>query len=494
MDSKQFKKDLDALRNFVHIQGQDGNWNHDDYMCGLYNGLECALATIERREPKYKYLKNLETRYGLVWEDKIEQIAEQCKREFPVLIEDKSKEIICDSENNCGTNLIIEGDNYHSLYTLSFTHKNKIDIIYIDPPYNTGAKDWKYNNDYVDKNDLWRHSKWVSMMYRRLCLAKNLLNEDGIIVCSIDEYEIHNLRHLLDIIFNENNKLGMITVLHNPKGRNLAKFFSSNSEYMLIYAKDITKAKFNDVAIDEKAIATFNETDKEGNFRLEPFMRVRSSWLRTNKPKNWYPIYVSKDLKTITLTKENNYYEIFPTSKGKDYSWKNIAQTFRQLNNNGYFVAQREKESIQILHKYRENQVFKNVWIDKKYHSEFHGTNLLKKILGKNIFSYPKSLYLLIDILKIISKKNSLILDFFAGSGTTGHAVLELNKEDGGNRKFILCNNNENNICEEVTYQRIKKVIEGYNDKEPLPANVKYFKTGFVPHNDSTEYITSKTV
>jgi hypothetical protein len=256
---------------------------------------------------------------------------------------------------------------------------------------------------------------------------------------------------------------------------------------MLVYAKDISSARFNDVVIDEDKQATFNLSDEEGKYRLEPFMRVRTSWSRKNKPKNYYPLYVSKNLKEITLDKKQGHYEVFPkTEDGREWAWKNIPETFAQLNKNGYFVAVKENNRIEIFHKYREKQVFKNVWTNKKYQSEFHGTNLLKDLLGDKIFEYPKSLYLVADVLKITSNRESVVLDFFAGSGTTGHAVLELNKEDNGNRKFILCTNNEGNICTEVCYPRIKKVFQNLENESKgklvknMLGNLKYFKTDFV--------------
>lgn len=441
------------------------------------------MANLDKMEKDelIALVKQLQRRkkYGLVWEEKTEDVVEQCKKELPVLEEDSKRAIEKDKDGP--TNIIIEGDNYHALSVLNYTHTGKVDVIYIDPPYNTGAKDWKYNNHYVDESDTYQHSKWICMMYHRLKLAKKLLAQDGFLICAIDEYEIHNVRHLLDEIFGEDNKLGTVTVLHNPKGRNLSKFFSANSEFMLVYARNVDKAKFNSVAIDEEVLASFDETDEDGRFRLEPFMRVRTSWSRKNKPKNFYPIYVSKDLKEITLSAKKNYFEIYPKTKdGREWAWKNIPSSFSELNKGDYFQAQKENGEITIYHKYREQQVFKNVWTNKKYQSEFNGTNLLKKILGGNVFNYPKSLYLVADILKITTSKNSLVLDFFAGSGTTGHAVMMLNKDDGGNRKFILCTNNENGIAEEVTYPRIKNVINGYSDTKGIPANLRYFKTEFV--------------
>ncbi|MDP3916995.1 MAG: site-specific DNA-methyltransferase [Nanoarchaeota archaeon] len=441
-----------------------------------------------------KEIKKLEKRkkYGIVWEPKSEKVAELCKEKLPILEEDTKKEIKTDDKKP--VNILIEGDNYHALSVLNYTHKGKVDVIYIDPPYNTGAKNWKYNNDYVEKEDTWRHSKWLSFMEKRLKLTKKLLTNKGFLICAIDANELFSLGLLLDEIYGEQNRVGLVTVVHNPKGRNLSKFFSENSEFMLIYAKNISIASFNDVVIDEEKQATFNMSDDEGKYRLEPFMRVRTSWSRKNKPKNYYPIYISKNLKELTLEKKKDYYEIYPKTKdGREWAWKNIPSSFKNLNVNSYFGAIRENDEIKILHKYREKQVFKNVWTSKKYQSEFHGTNVLKKLLEKNVFEYPKSVHLVEDIIKITAKKNSTILDFFAGSGTTAHSVLELNKEDGGNRKFILCTNNENNngnggggVMDEVCYPRVKKVIENLEkeSKGKLVSNrsggLKYFRTDFV--------------
>ncbi len=429
-------------------------------------------------------------KFGIVWEDKIEDVAQQCKDFLPVLKEDAKKIVTGPSEIN---HIFIEGDNYHSLSVLNYTHKKKVDVIFVDPPYNTGSQHWIYNNSYVEKDDRFKHSKWLSFMSKRLRLARNLLKEDGFFAITIDHNELFTLGLLMDEIFGENNRVGIVTVLHNPKGRNQAKFFSENSEFLFLYAKNISKANFNSVAISEDAQGTFTEIDAEGKFRYEPYIRARTVWSRENRPRNWYPIYVSKDLKDITHKKTTGYFEVFPiTNNGKEMAWKNISETFIELNKNNYFEARREGGKIVIYHKYREQQVLKNVWTDKKYQSEFHGTNLLKKIFGDKRFDYPKSLYLVMDVLKITSKEDAVVLDFFAGSGTTGHAVLELNKQDGGTRQFIICTNNENNngnvhggVAEGVCYPRLKKTISGYTDSngskiKGLGGNLRYYKTDFV--------------
>ncbi len=440
-----------------------------------------------------KQLEKLEKSFGLVWKEKFEpeKVVEKCKNFLPVLKrQDAKKQIITNKEDI--NHIFIEADNYHALSVLNYTHKRKVDVIFIDPPYNTGSRGWIYNNRYVEKEDRFRHSKWLAFMSKRLKFAKNLLKDDGFFAITIDHNELFTLGLLMDEIFGERNRVGIVTVLHNPKGRNQAKFFSENSEFLMIYAKDISKAQFNSVAISEDAQGTFTEIDSEGKFRYEPYIRARTVWSRENRPKNWYPIYVSEDLKDITHKKQKGYYEVFPiTNNGKEMAWKNIRETFIKLNKNNYFEAKKEGNKIVIYHKYREQQVLKNVWTDKKYQSEFHGTNLLKKIFGDKRFDYPKSLYLVMDILKITSKENAIILDFFAGSGTTGHAVLELNNKDGGNRQFILCTNNENNngtghggVAQGVCYPRIKKIIKGYSENGKkiagLGGNLRYYSTEFV--------------
>lgn len=453
-------------------------------------------AEIVRRDEEIAKLK-ARKKYGLVWDEKKtkEQFETDAENALPVLKAVAGKAISTDATKP--DNILIEGDNYHALSVLNYTHQGKVDVIYIDPPYNTGAKDWKYNNDYVDKNDTYRHSKWLSFMKKRLILAHELLSESGFICITIDHYELFYLGALCDEIFDENNRLGIVTVVHNPKGRNLSKFFSENSEFVFVYAKNIQHAAFNAVAISDRVRETFTLKDKKGLYRLDDFMRARNERSRENRPAFWYPIYVSKDLNHITTEKIKDYYEVFPKTENGEFSWKTLPETFINRNIGGYFVAVIENENVVIKHKYREREIIKNVWTDKKYQSEFNGTQLLKKILGKNIFNYPKSLYAVIDFLKITARPNSIILDFFAGSGTTGHAVLQLNKEDNGNRQFILCTNNENNICTEVTYPRVSKVMRGYaNSKKEkvagLGGNLRYFRTDFVQKTGSRDDIKSK--
>jgi len=439
-----------------------------------------------------KEIKKLKKRkkYGIVWEEKPEKVAELCKEKLPVLEEDRNKEIKTDE--NKPINILIEGDNYHALSVLNYTHKGKIDVIYIDPPYNTGSTSWRYNNDYVDKEDSFRHSKWISFLYKRIKLAKNLLKNKGILICAIDDYECHNMRHILDDIFGEENRLGTIVVIHNPGGRQDDKFIATAHEYMLVYAKNSKFASVGYLDIPRKKIKEYIYEDQYGKYKLREFRRSGSNSRRKDRPKLWYPIYIHPETLDIQIEQKDGYEKILPIDpKGIERVWRWGPHTLMQRkekyievkkNHIGYTIFVKERESD------NKGEKPKTYW-DKARYSAVNGTHELKKIFSddkniEKIFDYPKSPYLIYDILKIVTERNSIILDFFAGSGTTAQAVLQLNKDDDGNRKFILCTNNEvgpkllkqlqeegktpeeieeQGICRRVCYPRIQKVIEGYN-------------------------------
>jgi adenine-specific DNA-methyltransferase len=350
-------------------------------------------------------------------------------------------------------NLVIKGNNLLAIASLLKRYEGKIKCIYIDPPYNTSgdANVFSYNNSF-------NHSTWLTFMKNRLEYAKRLLRSDGFIVVAIDHAELFYLGALADEIFGRENFISIITVQHNPKGRNQSKFFSANSEFLLVYARDKAQADFYSVAIDDEVKSTFTEQDKDGLYRWEPYIRARTVWSRETRPDNWYPIYISKDLTRISSEPIPDAYELYPRTNTGEFCWKNVRETFDLLNRDGYFRAISEGGKIVLQHKYREQQVLKNVWIDKKYQSEFNGTNLLKELIGKNTFSYPKSLYAVIDIVKIMSGRDDIVLDFFGGSGTTAHAVMETNKEQGLNRRFILCEQLDGHI--DVIYRRLQAVFE----------------------------------
>jgi len=361
-------------------------------------------------------------------------------------------------EDTITDNLIIKGNNLLALHSLKEEFAGKVKLIYIDPPYNTGGDKniFSYNNSF-------NHSSWLTFMKNRLVAARRFLTNDGFMTIAIDHYELYYLGALADEVFGRENRIAIVTVVHNPKGRNQATFFSENSEYLLVYAKNIEQAEFNQVAIDQEVLESFNLEDDKGKFRYEPYIRARTVWSRGNRPKNWYPIYVSKDLKDITSVKKAGYYELFPRTNSGDFAWKNIQKSFIELNVGDYFKAEKEDDKIILYHKYYEQQVLKNVWTDKKYQSEFHGTNLLKRLIGKNNFSYPKSLFAVIDVLKIMSSPGDVVMDFFGGSGTTMHAVLELNEDENIlKRQFILVEQLKEHI--DILLKRGEKIIENSSD------------------------------
>jgi len=364
------------------------------------------------------------------------------------------------NRNENGTitdNLIIKGNNLLALHSLKKEFAGKVKLIYIDPPYNTGgdANIFTYNNTF-------NHSTWLTFMKNRLTIAKDFLRNDGFIAIAIDHNELGYLITLTDEIYGQENRLGIISVVNNPMGRNQAKFFSTINDFMIVYAKNVEFAQFNNVILNEDFLKTFDREDELGKYKLQNFIRVGGgdSNLKVNKPSFWYPIYVSPNLDEITLDKKENFFEIYPiTSSGQERTWKLSKNSTKNILHE--LIAVKESNGvINIFQKYRveKGQKVTTIWNDKKYNANHNGIRLLEKIIGNKNFSFPKSLYTIIDTLKLLTGPNDLVLDFFAGSGTTGHAVLELNKEDGGKRQFIMVEQLSEHI--NVCNKRIKKVLE----------------------------------
>lgn len=436
-------------------------------------------------------------KFGIVWEDKPEEVAEQCKEFLPVLTEEKQKTIInSKSELN---HLFIEGDNYHALAVLNYTHKRKIDFVYIDPPYNTGAKDWKYNNSYVDEHDPYRHSKWLSFMQKRLRFVKHLLKDTGIICVTIDDYEMPRLWCLMDEVFGEKNHLGTVVIRNNPGGRKTARKVALVHEYALFFGKsNAASIKKIEILPEEK---THNYIqDGDGSYYEERNLRKDGvDSLAFNKKgklsDRYYPIYYDPKTKQLS-TKHKFPVKIFPVdSNGEKRIWRRAKDVVDEMFERGDLWYKKTKYGDQIYFKFRgglDGEPPESIWYDSKFSASEHGTQILDKILGKReLFPYPKSYYAVIECIKAAtSDKNSIILDFFAGSGTTGQAVLQMNDDDNGKRQFILCTNNEDNngtgakIATDICYPRIKKVMTGYSlnsDKVTgLGGNLKYYKTDFV--------------
>jgi adenine-specific DNA-methyltransferase len=425
---------------------------------------------------------------GLVFENKKEDVVTQCEKSIPVLKEVKTKRI---SSKDRVNNLLIQGDNYHSLSVLNYTHKKNIDLIYIDPPYNTGAKNWKYNNDYVDKEDEYRHSKWLSFMRNRLNLAKNLLRDDGVLICAIDENEQAHLNVLIEQIFPAHDQ-HTITIIHNPKGVQGTNFSYTHEYAIFVVPKD--KKTIGDRSLTEEEIYVSNlrnwgneseRTDAKNCFYPIILSEGKIIGFGDVAPDNLHP-------KSANEKQKDGSIYIWPIDeKGVERKWRYARQSVEEIKDI-LQIKEARGGSIQIMIA-KDYGTYKTVWTDKKYDASEYGTKLLREIVPNCDFDFPKSLYTVYDCLFAVvgDRPNANILDFFAGSGTTGHAVLEMNKKDGGNRKFILCTNNENNnggnggIAEDVCYPRIKAVIKGYKNKkgekvEGIDNSLYYYKTDLV--------------
>ena len=407
-------------------------------------------------------IKKLEKRkkYGLVWEDKPEKVAEMCKEKLPVLEEDKEREIVTDKEKDY--NILIEGDNYHALSVLNYTHKGKIDLIYIDPPYNTGNKEFAYNDRIVDLEDPYRHSKWLSFMEKRLRLAKELLKNEGVIFISIDDNENAQLKLLCDEVFNEENFIAQI-IWRRKRGKdNSARYFSRVHEYILVYSKNNELVNIKKIDLEEstKRAYTNKDKDKRGPYRL------LGAWARGTQGGSKYSFTSLSGLKF------------------NERLWLVNKETMERYDKERRLVFIGDKVYRKLFLSESSGSIPETIWSDTS--NTANASDEIKALFGSQVFETPKPTPLIKRIVQIAAGKNSNILDFFAGSGTTAQAVLELNKQDGGARNFILCTNNENNICVDVCYPRIKKVIKKLASEENeklvkfMPGNLKYFKTDFV--------------
>ncbi len=382
-------------------------------------------------------------------------------------------------------NLILKGNNLLVISSLLKTHRNKVQLIYIDPPYNTGgdANIFSYNNSF-------NHSTWLTFMKNRLSISKDLLSSSGFIAIAIDHFELGYLIVLGDEIFGRENRIGIISVVNNPMGRQNAKFFSNTTEYMLVYAKDQNTAKFNKAVISDEKLKDFDLEDDIGRYMLKPFLHDHKKGLRASKPNNWYPLFVSKDASKISLNEFPNSIKLIPVSKsGTERSWMRIKESTQEGINNGEIVAKVVGDNLEVFYKFREQQRIPTHWTNKKYNSNHQGKRLLEGIVGSNKFSFPKSLYTVKDTIKILSGKNDYILDFHAGSGTTGHAVIDLNKEDGGSRKFILVEQLDEHI--DICIKRNRKIIdEGYFVYAELMKYNQFFIEKIIESNNKEEIIS----
>ncbi len=434
---------------------------------GLSDDEKSALLGLIRSHKKY----------GLVWEDKPEDVEERLRDELPVLTEDKDR-ALTDAGPNAPNHILIEGDNLEALATLAYTHAGKIDVIYIDPPYNTGNKDFIYNDSYVDTEDSYRHSKWLSFMSKRLRIAKKLLSDRGVIFISIDDNEQANLKLLCDEIFGMDGFLGNVIWEKTDSPRMDVKGFYTRHDYVLVYQMRnfcLKRLKQHEIP------AHYNKTDEQGKqYYLKP-LRLMGG----HKSDSLYFGIEAPDGTIIYPKEKNGEKGCWRWSKAKVDAEPERIEFIKTKN--GWSVNYR------IYAENLPDMPVSTIWPFFEVGSTRTAKTALTNVLQQSVFSYPKPNELVSRILEIGGSKNSIVLDFFAGSGTTLHAVMQLNAEDGGKRTCILCTNNENGICENVTYERNKRVILGYTkpNGEHVEGlhnnNLRYYRTDFVGRSRSTK-------
>lgn len=469
-----------------------------------------------------------EKKYGLVWEEHEEEVDKKLVHNIPVFKEVEERKIVADE--NAYFNFLLEGDNLHSLKLLEKTHKGKIDVIYIDPPYNTGNKDFIYDDNYIGTDDGYRHSKWLSFMNERLRIARKLLSNEGVIFCSIGDDELSQFKIILDEIFGEDNFINLVSVktknAAGASGGGQDLKLKKNLEYLLIYSKDIKfSPEFNTVyklTEIEELLDYYKENDiswKYTSVLVNPGTKkyigstVDGAGDEIKIYKRLNPIFMSvnqiakKDNISVREVYKKYFNQIHMTAMPQSSIRKRVVDYIGEDNldreslysieyipisgrNKGRLYEQFYKgQKLRLIAWFADVGVSNNDGVFKK---DIEGTywdgielNNLSKEGSVKFSNGKKPLSLLNRIIKMYKYKDAIILDYFAGSGTTGHAVMQLNKEDGGNRKYILCTNNENNICEKITYQRMKNI------QEELPHNLKYYKTEFIPKLSEDEEILS---
>ena len=406
--------------------------------------------------------------YGLVWEDKSEKVEDKMQEELPVLKEVKERALIS-KDKDAPNHILIEGDNLEALTTLAYTHVGRIDVIYIDPPYNTGNKDFVYNDKIINPDDEYKHSKWLSFMSRRLRIAKQLLSDKGVIFISIDDNEQAQLKLLCDEVFGENNFVSNVIWQHSIQPKGYLGTFSVHHNYTLIYKKT-----------DSFILGNMERTEEDNKAYKNPDNDPKGKW-RSGDVRN-------------ALYRPNLIFDI-ETPSGKiihapEKGWRWSKETIKNKIRTGEIIFNKDETNIirKIYLDSVEGRCPETIWFGKDIGTTREANSELKEIFdGKSPFDTPKPSKLLKRIMQIGGQKDSTILDFFAGSGTTLHATMQLNAEDGGHRQCILVTNNENGICENVTYERNKRVIQGYTTPKGeqvagLTGNtLRYYKTAFVP-------------
>mgnify|MGYP002519458084 FL=1 len=449
--------------------------------------------TNEEKSELLKLLRS-QKKYGLVWEDKPEETETRLQDELPVLEEVPSRAIVSDSPD-APNHILIEGDNLEALTALSYTHAGKIDVIYIDPPYNTGNKDFVYNDSFVDREDGYRHSKWLSFMNKRLKIAKSLLSEKGVIFISIDDNEQAQLKMLCDEIFGERNFVAKC-VWQSTAGSNTGSDIVTVTEYVFVYCTCREYCQFDGILSSESAFKYSDEHEKErGKYSLDKLDRRRVAG-HYSEALN-FPIQMPDGTVRYPGGRSEK------STEGWNYLW---SKTKVQWGiDNGFIVFKKSKGVWNVYNK-RYSRIdnsgnpiersipFRNL-ISSDAFNTAQGTAEITSIFGVRTFDFPKPSKFIKQLLEISVRthKDATILDFFAGSGTTLHATMQLNAEDGGHRQCILVTNNENGICENVTYERNRRVIQGYTTPkgEAVPGlihnNLRYYKTKLVSRDKTAK-------
>ena len=518
--SKQKREDLlakiKAIRTYIATAPQDENTAN----------LLAYLSELEKDVGAKKY--------GLVFEEHREEIDEVLSTHTPVLTEDGSLFI----DNGGQMNFLIEGDNLASLQLLEKTHKGKIDLIYIDPPYNTGNQDFIYDDCYVDTEDGFRHSKWISFITKRLYAARSLLTEKGVVFIQISDIELAQLRLLCDTVFGEDNFLNIISVnmknIAGASGGGEDKRFKKNCEYILVYAKNYSLMPLFNGPYEYREIYSVVE-----QYRAEGKNWHYTSVLVERGDKEYFGSTVDGNGDEIKLYRRINAVvkSVRQVMADEGISEKEVYYKYGQcifeakdaqssirtrvINAKKQYGITDDIISIEYIPKTGKNkgtlyeQFYKGdkcrlfAWLGDiseiidglLYKKDLQGTywdytsriNNLTKEGNVEFGNGKKPIDLLKRIIALYPDNEITVLDFFAGSGSTGHAVIAQNIEDGGNRQFILCTNNQNSICREKTYVRLSNVINGYTTEngkvfEPMPASLKYFKVDYIPVSERMYY------
>ncbi len=426
-------------------------------------------------------------RYELVYEEHREAADDRLLSHLPVLTEEKALAI-----RREGTmNFLLEGDNLDALQILQKTHRGRVDVVYIDPPYNTGNQDFLYDDRYVGEDDQFRHSKWLSFMQRRLELIKPLMSSAGVLFISIDDHEVCQLKLILDKLFGENNFIGLLPRVTKRSGKDHSLAVAKNHDYILAYARSVEHARFKGLAVSPAAYPLQDEyAAQRGGYKLNQTLDYDTLWYN---PKMDFPLTV--DGETFYPGGDAAAYERRQRGehKEKDWVWRWSQEKFDFGLANGFVVVKKGRGRRRIYTKTyanasvekagsgytvqitdRESLLSSLAFTD----NAFSNDNAKKEIakVGLDRFGFPKPTSLIRQLISLVDNAQ-VVLDCFAGSGTTGQAVMQLNAEDGGRRRFILCTNNENGICREITYERIRRVIETEN----YAASLRYFRVEHLP-------------